>query len=252
MLRWRTYLWMLVLPFFLFSCNEQKQEAPSRYAISWFYPNNDYQHWVRTQDSSAQFIELYSQSYEDLDSILSTCNGLILTGGSDIAPDRFGALDSLAVCGKPNLRRDSVELKALEYVKRSGMPTLGVCRGMQMINVSFGGDLILDIPSTVGSHQHMQKGGDAHHVVYVTPSVRTPFGLDSAETNSNHHQAIATLGSGLQPVAWTSDSIIEAIHHTEATAFPFLWGVQWHPERMDSDAPMSNDILSSFIKAAQK
>ena len=194
MLRWRTYLWMLVLPFFLFSCNEQKQEAPSRYAISWFYPNNDYQHWVRTQDSSAQFIELYSQSYEDLDSILSTCNGLILTGGSDIAPDRFGALDSLAVCGKPNLRRDSVELKALEYVKRSGMPTLGVCRGMQMINVSFGGDLILDIPSTVGSHQHMQKGGDAHHVVYVTPSVRTPFGLDSAETNSNHHQAIATIG----------------------------------------------------------
>jgi len=226
-------------------------EAPL-YAISWYYPNDDYQHWVRGQDSSARFIELYSQDIDKIDSILGTCAGLILSGGSDIAPERYGGSDTLALSGRIDPRRDSVELTAVAYVQRRGLPTLGVCRGMQVMNVAFGGDLILDIPTFNGSKQHQTEGSDAMHLVYPAPALARLLEADSATVNCNHHQAVAHLGEGLEAVARSSDTIIEAMRHSDTVRFPFLWGVQWHPERLDGNSPMSSNLLTRFIEATKK
>lgn len=248
---------LLMIGLLILGCSERKevrdQEESSRlYAISWYYPNNDYQRWVRTQDSTARFIQLYDQRYDRIDSILATCDGLILTGGSDIAPDRFGADDSLAQCGKSNLRRDSIELLALHWSLENGIPTLGVCRGMQIINVGLGGDLILDIPSEMKSNIHQQDSGDAHHMIFASKSFSEMVSSDSALTNSNHHQALDRLGNKVIPVAWSKDSIVEAIHVSDTSQHPFLWGVQWHPERMDQKSPFARNLLEAFLVASRK
>ncbi|MEQ9186571.1 MAG: type 1 glutamine amidotransferase [Cryomorphaceae bacterium] len=245
------YLCCFVLAISAVSCSPDPTPAAHRYAISWYYPNQDYQRWIHTQDSSAVFIELYGHAYNQLDSILATCDGLILTGGLDIAPSRYGKVDSLSLCKSPNLRRDSIEFKAMQYAKKTGIPTLGVCRGMQIINVSFGGDLLLDIPSFNGSTLHQKEGTDARHLVYTAPEMEALIKADTATTNSNHHQAVGRIGDGLQPLAWSTDSIVEAIRHMDTEAFPFLWGVQWHPERMPRQSPMSKNLLSSFIHATR-
>jgi len=217
-------------------------------AVSWYYPNNDYQRWIHSSDSSWNFVELYEQAFKDLDSVLEASSGLILTGGSDIAPDRYGERDSLGRCGAPNLRRDSFELYAYRKAKELRLPILAICRGMQIMNVAEGGDLYVDLPTQQQTFLHQKKDSDAVHTVFFEDDrFKRFFGRDSLITNSNHHQAIQTVGNDLVVAAVARDSVFEAVYHRNRKEFPFLIGVQWHPERMDRQAPGASPLLDSFL-----
>ena len=144
---------------------------------------------------------------------------LLLPGGGDVEPWRYGQANTASWDLEPE--RDEEELALIDRFVAVGKPILGVCRGMQVINVYFGGTLIQDIPG------HSQIGGiDRLHVVRTADS-SFPF-RGKARLNSAHHQAVDRPGVGLLPLQWAEDGIIEGMVHR---CLP-VWAVQWHPERL--------------------
>lgn len=149
------------------------------------------------------------------------CDGLLLPGGGDLEPWQYGQEDY----GSRDLdpARDQAEWDLLDRFTAAGKPVLGICRGLQVINVFFGGTLFQDLPGHCAV-----EGADRLHRIHTLPS---PFSvLYGAENvvNSAHHQAADRLGSGLRAVQWTGDGVVEALCHQTLP----VWGVQWHPERL--------------------
>ena len=149
------------------------------------------------------------------------CSALLLPGGGDMEPWRYGQVNTASRGLEPD--RDRAELLLLERFTAAGRPVLGICRGMQVLNVFFGGTLLQDLPG------HSQAAGrDRLHRVRTAPSpLRELYGQDVV-VNSAHHQAADRLGSGLRAVQWAPDGVVEAAVHETLPA----WGVQWHPERL--------------------
>lgn len=194
---------------------------------------------------------------ESIERILDEADGLVLTGGEDVDPARYGQrpheeLEAI------NRERDAMELCALEGAIRRGLPTLAICRGFQIMNVCFGGTLYQDIPSQrPGDIIHEQKAPIGHrwHGAAVEPGSRLAaiFGDTELFINSFHHQGIARLGAGLRPLVWADDGLIEG---AEAIDHPWMIGVQWHPERREAQSPHDPDdpdrrLLQAFISAAR-
>lgn len=153
-------------------------------------------------------------------------DALLLPGGGDLEPWRYGQENTASRDLEPE--RDQAEFQLLEAFTAAGKPVLGVCRGLQTVNVFFGGTLVQDIPghSAVG-------GADRLHTVRAVPSPLPPLPGERALVNSAHHQAADRLGSGLQAVQWAADGVVEALRHGRLP----VWAVQWHPERLEaSDA----------------
>ena len=151
------------------------------------------------------------------------CDALLLPGGGDMEPWRYGQ-DNIA-CRNLEPARDALELELLERFTALRKPILGICRGMQSVNVFFGGTLLQDIPG----HSQIQ-GADRLHAVRTSPGVFAA--LDAVSVNSAHHQAVDKLGDGLRAEQWAPDGVIEALRHADLP----VWGVQWHPERLDNPA----------------
>ncbi len=172
------------------------------------------------------------------------CNGLILPGGGDITPAFFGEKNDGS--GNIDTELDIIQFQALELAVRKSMPVLGICKGMQVINVGFGGSLIQDLPAASRA-LHCYENGDKYH----SSAIRRGSFLEmlygsSATINSAHHQAVKRLGRGLQAVQWCpADQGVEALAHE---TLPVI-GVQWHPERIDSAiAKISGEaVLSYFV-----
>ncbi len=165
------------------------------------------------------------------------CRGLLLAGGTDIDPARYGEPPHPAAY-PPEPARDALEAALIAEARSAGMPILAICRGMQMLNVSAGGALIQHLPDTVGHDRHAdapppgEKHRAAHTVtVEATGRLQALLGAESASVNSRHHQAVdpARLGSGLRIVARADDGVIEGL---EGDGPGFLLAVQWHPEDM--------------------
>ena len=232
---------------FLLGCGADKPKSRS-VLISKYYPNNDYQRWLLHFDSTLTFYQAYGMSADSLAMILDQVDGLILTGGTDIHPSYHGKDSAVAQCGTIDQYRDSLELALVAHSFERKIPTLGGCRGMQLLNVAKGGSLIIDIPSERGSTLHQQEKGDAHHMIYCHPWLSRIVELDSAEVNSNHHQAIDQLADGFEIMAYAQDSIIESFYWTNKETHPFILGVQWHPERMEREDPLAANVARIFIK----
>jgi len=148
------------------------------------------------------------------------CNVLLLPGGGDLEPWRYGQENMASHGLEPE--RDAAEMLLIQDFMSRKKPILGICRGLQSLNVFFGGTLLQDIPG-----HNTANGIDRLHRVITAPSpLRALYGNIFA-VNSAHHQAIDRLGSGLVAVQWAPDGTIEAIRHRK---FPIL-AVQWHPER---------------------
>lgn len=150
-------------------------------------------------------------------------DGLVLAGGGDILPSLYGAQNE----GSYGLSRsrDDLDLACIHFFAQEKRPILGICRGIQMLNVAFGGTLIQHLPT---ANLHMGSGGDLYHEVKADGMLKKLYGR-SFISNSCHHQAIARSGRGLIPIGFARDGCVEAVIHER---LPIL-GVQFHPERME-------------------
>ena len=160
--------------------------------------------------------------------------GLVLTGGEDIDPARFGQ-EKHPANGEPHPARDGYELALAHAAAERRIPTLAICRGAQIMNVALGGTLVQDIPSQHASsidHAPQGKRGQRTHDVNIETDSRLAriVGTTSISTNSSHHQSIDQVGRGLRVVASSPDGIVEAIEPSD----PAWWmvAVQWHPEEL--------------------
>jgi putative glutamine amidotransferase len=168
--------------------------------------------------------------------ILPRLDGLVLSGGGDINPDRYGAASDAAT-GPASEPRDAAELALCTSALSIGLPLLGICRGLQVINVALGGTLHQHLPDIVGHDGHSpESGGYGRHDVTVAAGSRLAAALGEGKVAvpTHHHQAIAQLGKGLVPTAWTADGVIEAAEFDSADSdHAAMLGVQWHPEAGD-------------------
>jgi putative glutamine amidotransferase len=173
-----------------------------------------------------------AHSDEALRGILSICHGLLLSGGEDVEPSRYGHSPHPAL-GDVNPARDAMEIAAVHEALGRRMPVLAICRGIQVLNVALGGTLYQDIPSELGGdllHEQAAPWNVRWHAGRVQPgsSLERVFGTAELHINSFHHQAIRDLAPGLRATVWAEDGVIEGV---EGIDHPWLCGVQWHPER---------------------
>ena len=172
-------------------------------------------------------------------------DGLLLTGGGDIDPGAYGAQPHPRT-SRVSVPRDAAEMELLDAAMAAGLPVLGVCRGMQLVNVARGGTLCQHLPNDAG---HTPAPGTfGSHPVRVAPGTRLARILgangNGVEVPTAHHQAVDRLGEGLVATAWAKDGVIEAVEPGVA-GDPFLLAVQWHPE-----AGTDPRLLEALVAAA--
>ena len=193
---------------------------------------------------------LIPPSEDGIDETLDAVDGIVFSGGADVAPSTYGA-DPHPETDTPQERRDAAELALLSGALERDVPTLAVCRGFQLLNVARGGDLVQHLPETVGHDDHRQVPGTfSEHAVEVKEGSRLAaiVGVSPAVT-SHHHQGIGRLGEGLGETAWASDGTIEA---AEDPSRRFAVGVQWHPEAGPDDALFANLVEEASRYRAER
>jgi putative glutamine amidotransferase len=165
--------------------------------------------------------------------VLAEAHGLLLIGGGDVEPARFGVEDPYGRCCHVEPERDAYELELLDLALARDVPVLAICRGIQVLAVARGGGLHLDIPSELPGalpHSCPKEALDAHHVSLTAGSrLEALLGTRATTVNSRHHQAVRAdrVGQGLLVTALSPDGVIEGL---ESAAHAFVVGVQWHPE----------------------
>jgi len=230
------------------------RENKLRIALSKSSPN--YVQWLKRIDPDIEIINLYNLKTRVAAEILADCDGLLLTGGEDIYPGWYGMDRESARCTEFNNHRDSLEMAVLAKSLEYKMPVFGICRGHQLINVYLGGKNIIDIPADYGqSVAHMCRDFRKcfHEVLVVRNSQLFAIcGCDSGLVTTNHHQAAGFLSPLLFVNARSSDGLIEGIEWINPENKGFLMGVQWHPERMELDNPLSGKLARRFISECHK
>jgi putative glutamine amidotransferase len=186
---------------------------------------------------------------------LDGIDGLLLTGGEDIGPEWYGA-ESSPLTFPPSRERDLFELALFATARQRELPILGICRGIQLINVGLGGTLWQDLPSERPSpidHNAASNRASRSHVVRLEPRSRAAEVLGARElrVNSFHHQGVRDLAPGLTPTGWSEDGLIEVVE-TRPEA-PWLLAVQWHPEEMFAEATApERGLFRSLVQQAQR
>lgn len=190
----------------------------------------------------------FTENEQDVEQLAEVCDGFLFTGGPDITPELYheNTMEGLVtVCPKRDILESIVFRTAFEQDK----PILGICRGIQAINVFLGGSLYQDIPMQYPSEtEHHQVPPYDQPVHDVTISEGTPlyecFGVDRLPVNSHHHQAIKRLAPGLKAMAFSPDGLIEAAYMPEKR---FLWAVQWHPELLFRTETHNRELFQAFV-----
>ncbi|MFI1379182.1 gamma-glutamyl-gamma-aminobutyrate hydrolase family protein [Embleya sp. NPDC020886] len=169
-------------------------------------------------------------------------DAVVIAGGPDVRPARYGA-EPHARTGVPDEARDAWESALIEAALASNTPLLGICRGMQLLNVVLGGTLIQHVPDVVGHSGHTGPPGRmvAHVVTPVPGTLFASLGTEAYEVPTYHHQAVDRLGRGLVPGARALDGLVEAV---ELPGETFTMGVQWHPEA-GTDARLADALIAA-------
>jgi putative glutamine amidotransferase len=199
--------------------------------------------WVKPDE-----LEMVSPSDPSIPNI-KNYEGVLFTGGMDINPKYYEEAVKYPGLAQIDEKRDAFEFELFDRAHRHGLPILGICRGIQMINVKFGGTLYQDLNSEARVEpEHMQSAPrpEPTHVVTLTdPESRLAETFKgSCLVNSLHHQAIKRLGRGLKVTARSEDGLVEAVE--SADAYPFLIAVQWHPEEMVAQ-PEPRKLFEKFV-----
>lgn len=193
---------------------------------------------------------------EVLSALYERCDGLLLHGGGDVDPSEYGAERS-AMCGPADALRDRVELALARRAVAEGLPLLGICRGVQMLNVAMGGTLYQDIPSEIpGALDHYaSRNAEGRnlmpHTIAIAPDswLAEQLGTTELPTNTFHHQALRDLAPGLRVTATAPDGVIEAV---EGTGAGLIVGVQSHPEDLwDEAEPRWRGLFTGFVAAVR-
>jgi putative glutamine amidotransferase len=182
---------------------------------------------------------------EAIDETLDAVDGLLFSGGSDIDPSLYGAEPHPSVDGtRPD--RDRAELALMQAALERELPILAVCRGMEVMNVARGGDIVQHLPDVVGHEDHKHTPGVfGDHEVDLEPRSRLGTILgERAPVKSHHHQGVGRLGEGLVESAWAEDGTIEGI---EDPSRPFALGVLWHPEQGEDFA-----LFQTLVEEARR
>lgn len=210
-----------------------------------------YARWLRKVAKESEVVKL---SYKEQNGkALASCDGLILTGGCDVHPKFYGKESSMHLIHDVDEKRDEFELRLVREALKMEIPLLGICRGMQLFNVSQGGSLIPDVKSEgYGEHAKTAAGKDQRHNIEIDQGTTLHWIVESSkcEVNTAHHQAVDAIGKGLRRTARSPDGIVEGLEWVDGERRPFLQLVQWHPERMEDYAnPCSKNILEHFVLA---
>ncbi|MCH8064549.1 MAG: gamma-glutamyl-gamma-aminobutyrate hydrolase family protein [Chloroflexi bacterium] len=209
-------------------------------------------YWRRIEEVGSEPLDL-----RGVETDVSTLDGLVLTGGLDIAPERYGQEPhERTVCAEP--ARDAYELDLLHAALAADLPVLAICRGSQLLNVALGGSLLQNIASANHRADYKTEGMPSrwHSVRVVSGSrLRGLLGVEEMEVNSRHHQGVLaeTVAPGLTAVAISPDGVVEAI---ESDAHRWVVGVQWHAERPEPEYPdfakLSRPLFQAFVDAVTR
>ena len=187
---------------------------------------------------------------EAIAALLDRVDGICLPGGPDLQPSAYGE-EPHPELGPTEPRVDAVELALVRAADRRNLPILGICRGMQLLNVARGGTLHQHLPDVVGDqleHRQPEHGSVTTHRVDTAPHsrLRAILGGPSLQVNSFHHQAVRTLGDDLTATAWAVDGTIEAI---EEPGERLVLGVQWHAEGLQAHDPLFELLIAAAAGA---
>ena len=229
---------------------------PEHLPLSWVMNHRYYV--AVAQAGGAPFMIPLLEDEGALRAMYETLDGVFLAGGVDLDPPSYGE-EPHEWCGRTDPERDRVELLLTRWALADGKPILGVCRGMQVINVAAGGNLVQDCGELfAGSikHDYFPGAGWARdhlaHPVRIAEGSRIheAFGVTEQPVNSMHHQGLCDVGSGLVATAWALDGLVEAVE----TAREEHWvvGVQWHPEMLIDHHAGTRRLFEAFIEAANQ
>ena len=195
----------------------------------------------------------FCENEETIARYVELCDGFLFSGGKDIDPARYGEERSQN-CGELAPIRDDLEFRLLDAVMKTDKPILAICRGMQFINVAFGGTLIQDIPTELDtdiSHRQTEPKFDFSHSVNVLEG--TPLcdlaGCGRIRANSFHHQSVKRMADGFELMAEADDGIAEAMYFKGER---YIRAYQWHPERLFEIDGNARAIFSDFINECEK
>ena len=224
--------------------------AQVRVAVS--KTSGSYEKWLMNADPYVVIVNMYGMTVDSALYVLSTCHGLLLTGGEDVNPGYYGKLNELSKCEEIDNYRDSMELGLINKALIVRMPIFGICRGEQILNVALGGTLLTDIPADVGNqvaHRCPPGSDDCLHMIKIDPQSEL-YRLTTIENgivNSFHHQAVDMIAPGMKVTAFSENGVAEAIEREMPLGKSFLMGVQWHPEALDKNPGLSKPLADNFI-----
>ncbi len=215
----------------------------------------NYRRWIEaTGEAEGVKLSMYLNNPE----AVAACDGVVLSGGEDVQPDLYGKPEYVKDYDLKEIipERDQFEYAVIGNVLAEEKPLLGICRGLQMVNVFLGGDLVPDIPSVLHSGFHGKKEGvDQLHPVKIIPGslLATVSRVDAGQVNSAHHQSAGKPAKDLKITATGDAGIVEAMEWGNPQRRSWLLLVQWHPERMpDQDSPLTAGVRKAFLEACRK
>lgn len=215
---------------------------------------DNYRRWIEAS-GEAEAVKL--SMYLNNPQAVAECDGVVLSGGEDVQPELYGKPEYVKEYDLKEIipERDRFEYAVIGNALDQQKPLLGICRGLQVVNVYLGGDLVPDIPSVLHSGFHGKKEGvDQLHPVTIDPGslLANISGLESGQVNSAHHQSAGMAAQGLRVTAFGDSGIAEALEWEKPQDHSWLLLVQWHPERMpDQASPLTAGVRSAFLEACR-
>jgi len=210
-----------------------------------------YIQWLRSIDSTFDYINFFGKSIPEALLLLEKCSGLVVTGGPDVHPSHYNRSEEESRC-ECDPYRDDLEFALIDKALGLKLPLLAICRGEQILNVSMGGSLIVDIEADYGnavSHKSKNEQLMYHRVnLDSTGNLYKIARAESFEVVSVHHQAVKTLAPCFRPTAFAHDKIVEAYEWMNPEGKGYLNAVQWHPEKGDFRNSLSRAIGKEFME----